>query len=104
MTVIDANLLLYALQRGCTAAARGRRVAAQSFAGRRNRRPSMVTIWAFIRICTNPRIWSNPLSAKKAFAIIGEWIAQPGVVVVQPGPRHAQIVERLVMNMAQRAR
>jgi hypothetical protein len=28
-----------------------------------------VTVWAFIRIATNSRIWANPLSASQAFAI-----------------------------------
>ncbi len=30
-----------------------------------------VTLWAFIRISTNSRIWANPKSAKEAFAIVG---------------------------------
>jgi hypothetical protein len=32
------------------------------------------------------------------FAIIEEWIAQPGIVVVQPGPRHAEILKRLIIE------
>jgi hypothetical protein len=57
-----------------------------------------VTVWAFLLIATNSRIWSNPLSAKQVFAIIEEWIAQPGIVVVQPGPRHTEILKRLIIE------
>jgi hypothetical protein len=32
------------------------------------------------------------------FAIIEEWIAQPGVVVLQPGPRHAEILKQLTIE------
>jgi toxin-antitoxin system PIN domain toxin len=55
-----------------------------------------VTVWAFIRISTNSRIWDNPRPSSEAFAIVGEWLAQPGVVPLHPGPLHAEILERLV--------
>ena len=55
-----------------------------------------VTIWAFIRISTNSRVFANPRPAKEAFAIVSELLAQPGVAVLHPGPRHAEILEKLV--------
>ena len=57
-----------------------------------------MTLWAFVRIAQNSRIWPKPLPAKQMFAIIEEWIRQPGVVVLQPGPRHADILKRLVIE------
>ena len=57
-----------------------------------------VTIWAFVRIGTNSRIWPNPLPVARAFAIIGDWLAQPGVVPLNPGPLHARILEKLVRD------
>lgn len=35
-------------------------------------------------------------SSAQAFAIAIEWLAQPGVIALQPGPLHAQIPGRLV--------
>ena len=32
------------------------------------------------------------------FAIIEEWIAQPGVVILQPGPGHTDILKRLIIE------
>jgi toxin-antitoxin system PIN domain toxin len=55
-------------------------------------------MWAFIRISTNSRIWANPKSARDAFVIIGEWLRQPGVVPLHPGPRHAEILEKLISD------
>jgi uncharacterized protein len=98
MTIIDANLLLYAYNADApqhTAAARWLAELVKS--GEIIALP-WVALWAFFRISTNSRIWPNPLSAKQVFAIIEEWIAQPGVVVLQPGPRHAEILKRLAMN------
>jgi toxin-antitoxin system PIN domain toxin len=56
------------------------------------------TMWAFVRICTNPRILPNPLPAKEAFRIVGEWLEQPAVKVIDPGPCHAEILEALVLQ------
>lgn len=98
MTILDANLLLYAYN----ADAPQRPAAARWLTELLNSGEIIalpwVTAWAFIRIATNSRIWSNPLSAKQAFAIIEEWIAQPGVVVLQPGPRHPEILKRLILE------
>lgn len=57
-----------------------------------------MTLRAFVRISTNSRIWTNPWPAKDAFALIREWLSRPGVVVLQPGPRHSEILELLVVN------
>jgi len=57
-----------------------------------------VTVWAFTRIGANSRIRANPKSAKEAFAIVGEWLRQPGVVPLHPGPLHAGILEKLVSD------
>ncbi len=96
MIVIDANVLLYAYN----ADAPQQRIAAQWLAELLDSGETIalpwVTVWAFIRIATNSRIWANPRPAKEAFAIVGEWLGQPGVVPLQPGPLHAKILERLV--------
>ena len=84
MTIIDANLLLYAYN----ADAPQQKASAQW----------LQELLAFIRISTNSRIWANPRSAKEAFAIVGEWLRQPGVVPLHPGPLHAEILEKLVSD------
>ena len=98
MTIIDANLLLYAYN----ADAPQQKASAQWLqklleSGEIVGLP-WVTIWAFIRISTNSRIWANPRSAKDAFAIVGEWLRLPSVVPLQPGPLHAQILEKLICD------
>lgn len=98
MTIIDANVLLYAYN----ADAPQQRAAAQWLkelfqSGETVALPWM-TVWAFLRICTNSRIWANPWPAKDAFAIIDEWLAQPGVVILQPGPRHLKLLEALTIE------
>ena len=98
MTVIDANLLLYAYNADAPQQFAAARWLADLLKSGEVIALPWVTVWAFIRIATNSRIWSNPLSAKQVFAIIEEWIAQPGVVVLQPGPRHTEILKQLTIE------
>ena len=96
MTVLDANLLLYAYnadapQQHKAAAWLSNLLASGEIIGL-----PWVTIWAFIRISTNPRIWAEPRTAAEVFAIVSEWLAQPGVAPLQPGPLHGAILEKLV--------
>ena len=98
MTIIDANLLLYAYnadapQQKASALWLQELLESGEIIGL-----PWVTMWAFIRISTNSRIWANPKSARDAFVIIGEWLRQPGVVPLHPGPLHADILEKLVRD------
>ncbi len=96
MTVVDANVFLYAYNED----APQQRAAAEWLtklleSGEMIGLP-WVTLWAFIRISTNSRIWSNPRPAAEAFAIVREWLAQSGVVALQAGPLHLEILEKLI--------
>ena len=98
MTILDANLLLYAYNADAPQQSVAARWLSELLESDEAIALPWVTVWAFIRIATNSRIWSNPLSAKQVFAIIEEWIAQPGVVVLQPGPGHTDILKRLIIE------
>jgi predicted nucleic acid-binding protein len=37
-----------------------------------------------------------PAACEHVFAIVAEWLAQPGVVLLQPGRSQAEILEKLV--------
>jgi uncharacterized protein len=55
-------------------------------------------VWAFLRISTNPKIWPVAKSIDEAWQVVHHWLAQPGVVLVHPGPRHAEILEKLMVD------
>ena len=96
MTVLDANLLLYAYNADAPQQSEATRWLTELLDSGETIALSSVVAWAFLRICTNPRIWSNPKPAKEAFAIISEWLGHPNVALLQPGPRHWELLERLV--------
>jgi hypothetical protein len=96
MTILDANILLYATD---AAAPQYRAVSdwlKKSLAGGEVVGLPWITLWAFLRVSTNSRLWANPKSGSEASGLIRLWLAQPGVVVPEPGPGHAAIIERLI--------
>jgi uncharacterized protein len=98
--LLDANVLLYAYNADAEQHSRAARWLQSLLNSGETIGLPWVTLWAFIRLSTNPRIYPNPRPASEVFAIVAEWLAQPGVVTVQPGPRHARILEQLVIEFS----
>jgi toxin-antitoxin system PIN domain toxin len=96
VTLIDANLLLYAYNADAPQQSAAARWLTDLFESTETVALPWISIWAFIRLSTNSRIWNNPLPPQHAFAIVSEWLALADVVLVQPGPRHSEILQRLV--------
>ena len=58
-----------------------------------------VTILGFIRIMTNPRAMLNPMPVGDAVAAAKSWFDLPNVDIVEPGPRHPEILFRLLRQV-----
>lgn len=96
MIVLDANVFLHAYnvdvpQHRAVSRWMGKLVESNEIIGL-----PWITLWAFIRVSTNPRVWNHPMAAKRVFGIVDEWLGQPGVVTLHPGPRHREILEELI--------
>jgi uncharacterized protein len=50
----------------------------------------------FLRLATNPRVFSSPLSAEEALEIVADWLAQPATTVLHPTRRHAAVLGDLL--------
>jgi toxin-antitoxin system PIN domain toxin len=98
VTILDANILLYAYNADAARHVQTRRWLEGVFANAEWIGLPWLTLWAFVRISTNPRLSPKPLPAREAFRIVRTLLAQPKVTVVEPGPRHAEILERLVIE------
>jgi len=96
VTIVDVSLLLYAYNIDAPQHTAAKKWLSKLFDSAEVVGLSWITIWAFIRISTNSRIWPKPKAASEAFDNVRNWLSRPGVVVVHPGPRHAEILERLV--------
>ena len=96
MILIDANLLIYAYDPDCRQHDASRRWLEDVLSGAVIVRFSWLTLWAFIRISTSPRVFVHPLSAAEAQAAIAAWLQQPNAGIIEPGDRHLEILGGLL--------
>jgi toxin-antitoxin system PIN domain toxin len=95
--LLDANILLYAWNADAPQHTAARRWVEELFASDQTIAIPWQTIWAFVRIATNPRL-SAPVPVETVFGIVDEWLARPNVMTVAPGSRHRHIAERLAIE------
>ena len=56
---------------------------------------SVLVLSGFIRIVTNPRIFSAPSTLDQSFDFVSSLVARPNARIVSPGPDHLDLFERL---------
>lgn len=93
--IVDANLLLYAVDDSS-----GHNAAAASWlqevlAGDSRVGLPWQTIGAFLRIATHPRVAENPLSGAVAMQYVAEWLAIPVVWIPPATESTARVYARL---------
>lgn len=54
--------------------------------------------FAFVRLATNRRVFSQPLSVEAAFAYLQNWLAHPGVTLVDTEAEDLVQAQRLLMK------
>jgi hypothetical protein len=95
MILIDANLLLHAYNPRAGDHEASRVWLEATLSGGQLVRFAWLTLWAFLRISTNPRVFEHPLSMLEADDIVSSWLAQPAAGVLDPGERHWSILQAL---------
>jgi len=58
-----------------------------------------VCIFGFVRIATNRRVFTDPLSVGDAVGRVEAWLARSNVTVLVPGSRHLEISFRLLREL-----
>jgi toxin-antitoxin system PIN domain toxin len=96
MRLVDANVLLYAVNRAAPHHGRSRTWLDEALAGDEAVGFSWVVLLAFLRLATHPSVFARPLDADQAVAVVRSWLAQPSAMVVEPGPRHAEVLGGLL--------
>jgi len=96
MKLIDANLLLYAYDPDCRQHEASRAWLEDALSGDEHVRLAWLTVWAFLRIVTNPRVFVVPLLPEEAHAVVASWLDQPQTDILEPGPRHLEILRTLL--------
>lgn len=55
-----------------------------------------LTLWAFVRIGTNPRVFERPFSTAEAEDVGSSWLELPNAGILEPGDRHWPILRSLL--------
>jgi uncharacterized protein len=88
----DINLLIYAYDSTSPWHKRASRWWASCLSGTTPIGISWVVALGFVRLWTNPRVFSNPMPVDIAAAHVESWLSRRVVRIVNPGPRHAELV------------
>jgi len=82
--IVDANILLYAYNPASEQHERCRAWLESALNGSEQVGLPWQTILAFVRIATNPRVFSKPLGSKEAVEIVDELLGCPQAILVSP--------------------
>ena len=99
MKLLDANLLLYAVNKDAPLHAKAKAWLETTLSGRETVAFSWNVILAFVRLTTRPGLFRNALSPERAFDLVADWLDQPPATVVYPGPRHLAILRDLLTSL-----
>lgn len=96
MLVVDTNVLVYAADADSSFHVRCR----DWLEGHRGRADAWYTTWAilyeFLRVTTHPRVMRRPWSAPAAWGFVKALLASPGLGVLTPTQRHAEVAEQVI--------
>jgi uncharacterized protein len=98
VVVVDANVLLYAVDTASAHHEESLDWLERSLSGAEAVGLSWVVLLAFIRVATNSSILPNPLSVDEATGQVQAWLAAPAAVVLEPTMRHPELLRGLLMG------
>jgi uncharacterized protein len=96
MVIVDANVLLYAVDSASAHHEPARAWLDESLGGAEAVGLAWAVLLAFIRVGTNPSILPRPMTADEATDQVERWLDAPAAVVAQPTARHASLLRGLL--------
>lgn len=99
MNLVDANVLLYAVNEDAHHHERSHRWLDESLSGADTVAFSWVALLAFVRLATKVGLFDSPLSAEEAMDRVDAWLGAPAAVVVDPTKDHGRVLRRLLTEV-----
>jgi hypothetical protein len=94
--ILDANLLLYAVNEDAPLHARAKAWLEKTLSGTERVGFDWTVLLAFLRLSTRAVVFPKPLPVDEAIGMMESWLEQPCSTVVQPGDRHLAILKDLL--------
>jgi uncharacterized protein len=98
LVIVDANVLLYAVDRASAHHEHAYAWLDGSLSGTETVGLAWIALLAFIRIGTNASILPTPMTPDEAIGQVEAWLAAPAAVIAQPTPRHASLLRGLLRD------
>jgi hypothetical protein len=96
--LVDANLLIYAHDVEAPAHERARAWLDQRLNGGTRVGLPWVSILAFLRLITNPRVFPRPSTIETAWGVVRAWLGNESAWIPQPTERHEEILEQMLLS------
>lgn len=96
MRVVDANVLLYAVNEASEQHGRARGWLDAALSGPETVGFTWVVLLAFLRLSTHRGVFPRPLGVSEATAVVRDWIGRPSAVLVEPTSRHLDVLAGLL--------
>jgi uncharacterized protein len=97
--VPDVNLLLYAEIDAFAQHRAAKQWWETLLNGDRQVGVAAVSVFGFLRISTNRRVFEAPLSVTEAISRVRRWLEQPNVTFLIPGTRHLDVAFQLLERL-----
>ena len=99
MKVVDANVLLYAVNEDAPHHRISRTWLDDALAGSEAMGLAWIVLLAFLRLSTNAALFARPLSLEEAIGVVRLWLVQPAATMVHPTPRHVELLAGLLQPL-----
>jgi uncharacterized protein len=99
MRIVDANVLLYAVNTAADHHEASRRWLDGALSGGDTVGLAWVPLLAFLRLTTRDGLFPSPLTAEAAMTQVLDWCDAPASVMVSPTPRHGDVLSGLLSRV-----
>jgi toxin-antitoxin system PIN domain toxin len=94
----DINLLVYAYNTDAPGHDRAKAWWEESLSGRRPVGLPWVVLLGYLRLMTGRNVLIDPLSSEEAIEHVRSWLERPQTQILQPGPRHLELLGGLMKD------
>jgi toxin-antitoxin system PIN domain toxin len=98
MTVLDANIILYAYDTMASHHSRARAWIENLFSEGTPVGIPWQTVVAFLRITTNARLPGERLTTAEAVDVVAQWLEQPNVRLLSPTEQHWSLLRQMIVD------
>lgn len=98
MTLVDANVLINAINTSGPDHAAAKRWLDDALSGGARVGFTWVVLLAVIRLTTRPGLFARPLTVPEVTAVVRGWLDAPAAVVLHPGERHVDLLSGLLLE------